>query len=74
MSQLPVLLGGLKPQIFLSSIIKSVISKLDDDTFEGVAGYSSPHLVAFKTFFPFRLFNVDSSGVPDKIAGKLPGG
>ena len=43
-------------------------------TVEGVVGYSSPHSVAFKTFFFLRTCNVDPSGVLDKIACKLAGG
>ena len=63
LSQLPVLLGGLKPQLFPSSIIRSVISKLDDDTVEGVVGYSSPiewHLKPFSFLGPAMWIFLES--------------
>ena len=74
MSQLPVLTGGFKPHIFLRSTIRSVTSKLADDTLEATAGNSFPHCKEFKTFLFLKDCNVENTKGLDKTTCKLAEG
>ena len=74
LSQLPVLTGGLKPHIFLRSTIRSVTSKLADDSVEETAGNSFPHCKVFKTLLFLRDCNVENTEGLEKTPCKLAGG
>ena len=73
LSQLPVLVGGLKPHIFLSNSINRVMSKDADDTDEEIAGYSFPHCVALRIRFFLRDCSARCAGghvkTPYRFAG-----
>ena len=73
-SQLPVLAGGRKPHIFLSSSVNSVMSKFVDDTEEGMVGYSFPHCVALRILLLLRDCSVGCTGGCDKTPYRLAGG
>ena len=68
------LTGGLKPQTFRRSTIRSVTSKLVDDTVEATAGNSFPHCKGFKILFFLRDCNVASTEGLDKTPCKFAGG
>jgi len=73
-SQLPVLAGGLKPHIFLSNNINSVMSKFADDTEEGMVGYSFPHCVALRILFFLSDCSVGCAGGRVKTPYRFAGG
>ena len=49
MSQLHVVAGGDRLQMFLSKIIRSVVSKFAEDTEVGMTGYNLPHWACIET-------------------------
>ena len=54
--------GGVKPQMFLNSNIKSVTSKSFEDRVKGFVGYSLAHCVGFRIFRPLRFCSVGCTG------------
>ncbi len=69
----PVVTGGLNPQMFLRRTIKRVMSNCFDDTVEGVEGYNLLHCVGLRTFFFSSVCRVVRAGELARTEGRFAG-